>query len=378
MPNADRSAPDNDAIAAIRAARRLQELIGQASFAPGSRLPAERELASLIGFSRATVRRALDSLERDGLVTQASARVRRVAGAAVGGNTRRIAVLGGRTALGTLHGGVPSFIFATATACCERLREAGLVVLPTVAGTRSWAGLVAGMGRVDMVVALSDVASQTALTAWLARAGRSPLVVWAESLPAQWPRATAFDCVRHDHRAGAAMLMHALAAQGCRRPVVVWWEDAPGHAKLWWEADRLAGYAEGARQVGMAEPVVIHLPRPFGNPGVDTMRRLMFGFLYDALRQQFPCDAVLLVNDQLIPAAAAAVRMAGMTPGREVQLAGYDHSQAYGAPAHGESVATIDQDATALGNALAACVLSRLQRLGGPATATVVPPKLIA
>ena len=108
------------------------------------------------------------------------------------------------------------------------------------------------------------------------------------------------------------------------------------------------------------------------------MRRLMFGFLYDALRQQSPCDAVLLVNDQLIPAAAAAVRMAGMTPGREVHLAGYDHTQGYGAPAHGEPVATIDQDATALGNALAACVLSRLQHHGAPATATVVPPKLIA
>ena len=96
------AASDGEAVAAIRAARRLRTLIADAAFAAGSRLPAERELAVLTGCSRATVRRALITLEAEGVVVQTSARVRRVAGAgaSTGRGARRVVVLGGRVALG--------------------------------------------------------------------------------------------------------------------------------------------------------------------------------------------------------------------------------------------------------------------------------------
>ena len=51
-----------DAIAALRA------FIADGSYAPGDRLPPERELISSLNMSRALLRRALDALEREGAI----------------------------------------------------------------------------------------------------------------------------------------------------------------------------------------------------------------------------------------------------------------------------------------------------------------------
>jgi DNA-binding FadR family transcriptional regulator len=49
-------------------ADQLSQLIGRGEFAPGARLPAERELAAALGVSRASVREAIISLEIAGLI----------------------------------------------------------------------------------------------------------------------------------------------------------------------------------------------------------------------------------------------------------------------------------------------------------------------
>jgi DNA-binding FadR family transcriptional regulator len=49
-------------------AEQLRSLIGQGEFAPGSRLPAERDLAAQLGVSRPSVREALIALEVEGWV----------------------------------------------------------------------------------------------------------------------------------------------------------------------------------------------------------------------------------------------------------------------------------------------------------------------
>jgi DNA-binding FadR family transcriptional regulator len=49
-------------------AEQLRSLIGQGEFAPGSRLPAERDLAKQLGVSRPSVREALIALEVEGWV----------------------------------------------------------------------------------------------------------------------------------------------------------------------------------------------------------------------------------------------------------------------------------------------------------------------
>lgn len=50
------------------ASRRVAEMIGNGTFAPGHRLPPERELAGMLGLSRGALREALRTLESVGLV----------------------------------------------------------------------------------------------------------------------------------------------------------------------------------------------------------------------------------------------------------------------------------------------------------------------
>ena len=60
----------SDAPAHASIADGLAEAIGSGELAPGERLPPERELAARLGVSRMTLRQALGSLERRGLMAR--------------------------------------------------------------------------------------------------------------------------------------------------------------------------------------------------------------------------------------------------------------------------------------------------------------------
>ena len=69
------SQPDaGGAVAVAQAYRKLSELLRRSSFPPGSRLPGERELATKVGVSRSTLRKALDLLEDRGLLDRSPKR----------------------------------------------------------------------------------------------------------------------------------------------------------------------------------------------------------------------------------------------------------------------------------------------------------------
>lgn len=69
------SLPDaGGAVAVAEAYRKLSDLLRRSSFPPGSRLPGERELATRIGVSRSTLRKALDLLEDRGVLDRSPKR----------------------------------------------------------------------------------------------------------------------------------------------------------------------------------------------------------------------------------------------------------------------------------------------------------------
>jgi GntR family transcriptional regulator len=69
------SLPDaGGAVAVTEAYRKLSDLLRRSSFPPGSRLPGERELATRIGVSRSTLRKALDLLEDRGVLDRSPKR----------------------------------------------------------------------------------------------------------------------------------------------------------------------------------------------------------------------------------------------------------------------------------------------------------------
>ena len=79
-----------DAISALRT------LIAERPYAPGDRLPAERELIVSLGLSRATLRKALDTLEREGAIWRHVGRGTFVAGRANGGPANDLDMLSQR------------------------------------------------------------------------------------------------------------------------------------------------------------------------------------------------------------------------------------------------------------------------------------------
>lgn len=70
MPQPD----EGGAVAVAEAYRKLSDLLRRSSFPPGSRLPGERELATRVGVSRSTLRKALDLLEDKGLLDRSPKR----------------------------------------------------------------------------------------------------------------------------------------------------------------------------------------------------------------------------------------------------------------------------------------------------------------
>ena len=54
----------------IQIKQKIRERIETNEWKSGTKIPGEHELAAMFGVSRATLRKALDDLERDGLVTR--------------------------------------------------------------------------------------------------------------------------------------------------------------------------------------------------------------------------------------------------------------------------------------------------------------------
>ncbi len=378
-------------VAANQALEQLRGWIGARQMLPGSRLPAERELARRLGVTRFVVRAALVQLEADGLIRSASERIRVVAD----GASRSPSVMAETVALLThlrsrpIPGeeGPARMVQMLYLGISEALQQAGLNVLtvpPERAALPRIQRLIAQrpLGLIVLDDGLNDIGRSVLAEAC---AQGLPAVVHGDVLDETMLAAPAFDVVSSDQRGGSHALTRWLIGRGCRRPAR--FSDSPDarRAAQVWRARREQGYRDACHEAGIEPVPTIEALRHTGHDGgraaFDQQVRVTAGFLLEHLRGARPLDALLVVSDGLTFDVAAACRLLGRPVGEGLALVGYDNYWA-GAPERRWEptvpAATVDKNLHEVGTELVRMLVDRASgRLPAGSQQRIVPSQLI-
>lgn len=182
-------------------------------------------------------------------------------------------------------------------AVADRSPELELQIVRTLRGQRPRAILIAG-SRIDGSGEQPALAAE--LAAYRAAGGRVVLISQAE-LP--------FATLAVDNYGGARRLALALAGLGYRRFAVL-----HGGDRIRTSADRRRGFTDGLGEAGLTPAeVAADFSR---DGGADGGRRI--------LAAADRIDAIVAVTDVMAIGAMSALRDAGLVPGRDVAVAGFD------------------------------------------------------
>lgn len=353
---------------AERAAHQLREWILEGELPPGKRLPSERTLADRLNVSRAAVRFAFESLERDGAIVSTPRRARIVkpvkAGAPLNGiMTRTILTL---TMPGFAHPRVakdqPSWGGRLQQGLLDAFMESGFSVL--FVSEDQLAGytvphLVATPPR-GLVAAhtVGDLPTREALLKAL-RVGEIPIVVWGDEH--EWPGC---DVVLSNHEQGSYDLATWLLGMGCRRLLRCQPAEVRTHD---WVCRRGAGFERALAGIGAPVIPPVQIPGmeevPADRAAFDKSAHLLAGYLFRHLQGPEAADALLANSDVFVAELAAACRILGKTPGKDVILAGYDNCWADCRERQWDPTpprVTVDKNDREIGKALAGLLLDRI------------------
>ncbi len=369
---------------AMRVVQSVRRSLEAGELTVGDRLPSERKFSERLGVDRGTVRRGLDVLEVQGLVRSQARAVRTVVGTLRPRSSvlaQTIAVLGsaaGARISGHVEPGWADQIVQAAQQAAHGGGRHALALNPdAVAGDEISHLLAEGVAG----VALADVFGRR--ERWLTvveriRASGVPFVVYGDD-----PTFADCDRIVSDHEAGAYVLTRWLLGQGRRRPLLI----VPAEAQdSYWVRQRRAGYERACREAG--EPVETLVTPPFASDfiGDDRSRfagatRFYAGCLLEALRGPSSADALLAPSDGVCPMLAAACRLHGREPGRDLAIVGYDNYWQGCIERRIEPftpAATVDKHNAACGRALVELLLERMsRRLPDAPQRRVVAPELI-
>jgi DNA-binding LacI/PurR family transcriptional regulator len=221
---------------------------------------------------------------------------------------------------------------------------------------------------------------------WLHRlaAAGIPVVAYGDS-----PDLADFDRVLPDHEGGTYDLTTWLISQGRKRIV-----NLTGNANdYYWYHNRVRGYERAMRDAGLPplspelftslDSVLPPLHGPLLTPWVkfDIERHQLAGHLAPLLTGSEPVDAIMLVNDGQVSVAAAALRLLGKEPGRDVLLVGYDNIWADCPERQWESAgpaATVDKCNSQIGQELVRLLVERVEgKLPIGPQRRIVPSRLV-
>lgn len=310
--------------------RTLRDWIQDGTLHPGDVVPAEMTICEQLKVSRGPVRGALQELTNQGLLVAQKGCRRIVAtperpvSATLSKTIVLVSGLGKeftpdwRGHLGWLHA-----IEGSALQAIQRMGFHALTVHPDGLGDDAFLNISkerpAGVIIPDPYAALPEASTVAGLFA----DRKIPVVCNAKGKDLE-----RFDRVVSDQAAGAAKITRGLLDRGCRRILRVWTRD-PG---LYWIKDRNEGFEQVLAETGgeILPPVyitgVIHKMQQHTQDTFASQARLYAGFLIEAfLRTDRRPDAVMATSDAEVPFVAAALRLLGMEPNRDVLLTGFDN-----------------------------------------------------
>ncbi|WP_022872952.1 LacI family DNA-binding transcriptional regulator [Nesterenkonia alba] len=121
-----------------------------------------------------------------------------------------------------------------------------------------------------------------------------------------------YDLIEIRNREGARQLAEALVARGGQRFGIV-----TGHRKYLTNEDRVRGFREGLKQAGIEldDDAVVE---------ADFTREGGYAGAEELLRRSADLDTIFATSDLMAIGAGTALRDAGLTPGEDVSLAGFD------------------------------------------------------
>lgn len=212
--------------------------------------------------------------------------------------------------------------------------------------------------RVDGLICLPSEHTLPHMAAWLDAAGRGGTACVIADDRTFSPR---FDCVVSDDCAGARQAVDFLAASGHRRIGHLAGSQAVSSGR-----DRLSGYMAALSAAGLPRDPALIVGHTFDAVAVAPAVAAL-------LRQSPPPTAMFAANDVLAAEALEALRAQGRRVPGDIVVIGYGN-MSWGRYLR---LATVDQDAQAMGRAAARRLFARLEEPSLPPGETLLPTRLI-
>ncbi len=362
--------------------KQVRDWIRSGEFTRGMMIPGEDEISRTLQVARGTVRSGLELLEEEGVLCKRNRRryVNDAAARSEGPSlARNTMLLFGVYADSGLAFKGTGFLQAVQAGVIERLSELGKHVININTDKLSFEEirntlLLSPTG----VVALQGVLQTPAGLRLVEEAKALQLPLVADYVDSRCPD---IPHVLPDHCGGNYELTKHFLGRGFRRIHCLY----PEKQEDYWIAPRFEGYRRAMKEAGLPPlpgAKVRILPTEFAHTRevFDTGVRIAAGELVPYMTSAEPPEVILGVTDWVIPVIAAACRLFGKEPGRDLHLGGFDNrsdSNPWRDFDDTRPEVTVEKHNTRIGRELADLLLARIDGRRELPLCTFVQPELI-